>query len=209
MLSDRSVPFKQSADRTFLEARIPNLALPATVVVAERGAKVTLITGRVSLPTPRNVKRIDVDSADQMHRAVMGHKKNKDAIVMAAAVADYTPARYSSHKIKKETLSRDTLSLELKRTTDILRQLGKEKHGPVLVGFALETDNGLRSAKKKLKEKNLDLIILNNPLEEGAGFDTETNVVTMIPKRGKIERLKKMSKFDVANRILDRVAKML
>ncbi len=176
---------------------------------AERGAKVTLITGRVSLPTPRNVKRIDVDSADQMHRAVMGHKKNKDAIVMAAAVADYTPSRYSSRKIKKETLSGDTLSLDLKRTTDILRQLGREKHGAVLVGFALETDNGLRSAKRKLKEKNLDLIILNNPLEEGAGFDTATNVVTMIPKRGKVERLKKMSKFAVANRILDRVAKML
>ena len=176
---------------------------------SQRGAKVTLVTGRVSRATPRHVKRIEIESADQMYRAVMSHRKKKDAIVMAAAVADYAPARVSSRKLKKEEHPGSTLMLELKKTKDILQELGRKKSGAILVGFALETENGLRNAKRKLKEKNLDLIVLNNPLAGGAGFEVDTNVVTIIPKRGKIEKLKKMSKFSVANQILDRVARML
>jgi len=176
---------------------------------AQRGAQVTLITGRVSLPTPRNVRRIDIESAQQMHRAVMKHRKGMHAIVMAAAVADYAPAQYSSRKIKKDTSGAEMLSLKLQKTKDILCQLGEENKESVLVGFALETDNGIRNATRKLKEKKLDLIVLNNPLGDGAGFSTDTNVVTLIPQRGKVEKLKMMSKFDVADRIWDRVVKML
>ncbi|MBI3364413.1 MAG: bifunctional phosphopantothenoylcysteine decarboxylase/phosphopantothenate--cysteine ligase CoaBC [Ignavibacteriae bacterium] len=176
---------------------------------AQRGADVTLITGRVSLQTPRNVKRLDVESAEQMRHAVIKHAKGVDAIIMAAAVADYTPTRISPTKIKKEGRNGSTFSLELKKTKDILKQIGEQKNGAVVVGFALDTDNGLRNAQRKLREKKLDLIVLNNPLEQGAGFNTDTNIATLIPKRGKIVKLKKLSKFDVAHQILDRVSKMV
>ncbi|MBI1805783.1 MAG: bifunctional phosphopantothenoylcysteine decarboxylase/phosphopantothenate--cysteine ligase CoaBC [Ignavibacteria bacterium] len=176
---------------------------------AQRGASVTLIAGNVRLQTPRNVHRIDVERADEMYDAVMKYRKKMDAVIMAAAVADFAPATTSSKKIKKETSRDGHLILPLKKTKDILGRLGEMKNGNVLVGFSLETHNELTNAKKKLREKNLDLVVLNNPTEEGAGFGADTNVVTIISKNGKIERLKTMSKFDVAERILDRVAIML
>jgi phosphopantothenoylcysteine decarboxylase/phosphopantothenate--cysteine ligase len=177
----------------------------ATVAV-RRGADVTLITGRVHLPTPRNVKRIDVVSAREMFQAVTKAAPRKDAIIMAAAVADFTPASVLPRKLKK---SGAALTLELKETVDILAHLGARKGAAVLVGFALETHNGVANAVKKLKAKHLDFILLNNPLQEGAGFDADTNVVTLIARTGKVERLRKMSKFDVAWAILDKVAKKL
>jgi phosphopantothenoylcysteine decarboxylase/phosphopantothenate--cysteine ligase len=176
---------------------------------ALRGADVTLVSGPVSLPTPRHVRRIDVESAAQMSRAVAGEAPKANAVIMAAAVADFAPAKVSPSKIKKETLNGQGMEIRLKRTADILGDLAKKKHRAVVVGFALETENGLRNAKLKLKGKKLDMIVLNNPLTDGAGFNTDTNVVTIIPKSGKVERLKKMPKFDVANRILDRVSKLL
>jgi phosphopantothenoylcysteine decarboxylase / phosphopantothenate---cysteine ligase len=103
----------------------------------------------------------------------------------------------------------DAMTLRLKRTPDILSRLSLKKQRAVMVGFALETDHGIRNAKAKLKEKKLDLIVLNNPLTKGAGFNTDTNVVTIISRSGKVERLAKMPKFDVANSILDRVSKLL
>ena|ERR1051326_301142 len=174
---------------------------------ARRGAEVTLVAGPVELHTPLHVRRIDVESAEQMHTAVMKYSKNADVVIMAAAVADFTPAKPSSRKIKKESLN--GASVELKKTKDILRDLGQKHHGAVLVGFALETHNELRNAREKLREKKLDLIVLNNPLSEGAGFETETNIVTILSKKGSMEKLKKMHKFDVANGILDRVKKLL
>jgi len=176
---------------------------------AQRGAEVTLISGPVSLATPRNVRRVDVESARDMHNAVMKHFPKVDAVVMAAAVADFSPAAPSAQKIKKEKLKSDSFSLVLRRTKDILQALGVKKSGAVLVGFALETEHGLASAKTKLKQKNLDLVVLNKPLQEGAGIGKDTNIVTLISKNGKVEKLPKMAKFDVANEILNRVKKIL
>ena len=178
-------------------------------VAALRGADVTLVAGPVNLQTPRNVQRIDVESADQMYRSVMKQRKGKHAVIMAAAVADFTPKKVSSKKIKKEELGSSDVSVELKKTKDILSDLSLEKNHGKLIGFSLETNNELQNAKKKLKEKKLDLIILNNPLKDGAAFGSDTNIITIISKNGKVEKLNKMSKFEAANQILSRVAKIL
>ena len=174
-----------------------------------RGADVTLVTGPVNLQTPRNVSRIDVETAEEMLKVVESHFSKQDAVIMAAAVADFTPSRPAEGKIKKEDLQGERINVELERTRDILESLGEKKDGKVLVGFALETDDEVRNAKEKLKRKNLDFIVLNNPLVEGAGFGVDTNVVSIIDKSGAVEKLPKLSKFDVANIILDRVAEIL
>jgi phosphopantothenoylcysteine decarboxylase/phosphopantothenate--cysteine ligase len=171
-----------------------------------RGAQVTLVSGPVSLETPRNVSRINVESAQEMFEAVQSHAKEADVIVMAAAVADFTPEHAAQSKIKKEASAPE---IKLTKTVDILQSLGKKNNGSVLVGFALETDDEVRNATEKLKKKNLDMIVLNSLNDEGAGFGTETNVVTIIDKQGKQEKLPKMSKFDVAHAILDRVKKLM
>ena len=176
---------------------------------AQRGAQVTLITGRTHLPTPKFVKRIDVETASQMYQAVMKYQRSADAIIMAAAVADYTPAYVSSKKIKKESSREVALSIELITTKDILREVSLKNKKSVLVGFALETDHAVTNAKKKLKEKKLDFIVLNQAGKEGSGFDSDTNIVTIIARNGKIEKLKKMMKYSVAQEILNRVSKLL
>lgn len=168
---------------------------------AQRGANVTLITGPVTQETPSGVKRIDVVSADDMFRSVRANRKSKDLIIMSAAVEDFTPALKSYRKIKKE--GGNTFIFEFTKVVDILRFLGTDKKGYRLIGFAVETDDEIANARKKLAEKNLDMIVLNNPNTEGAGFGTDTNVVTLIDRKSKLE-LPKLSKFDVANRILDR-----
>jgi phosphopantothenoylcysteine decarboxylase/phosphopantothenate--cysteine ligase len=175
----------------------------------QRGADVTLITGSVSLPTPRHAKRIDVETSSDMHRAVMKSRNGKDAVIMAAAVADFTPVQTFDKKIKKRDNGQDNLTVELTRTKDILADLASRKGKTILVGFALETHNELQYARKKLQSKKLDLIVINNPLREGAGFGADTNVITLLPRRGKIEKFKRMTKFDAANIILDRVVKLL
>ena len=175
---------------------------------AQRGANVTLISGPVALATPKNVTRIDVETAEQMHQAVASRAKKSDAIIMSAAVADYSPDKPAANKIKKKKSAASGLTLELKPTADILLELGGKKNGSVLVGFALETENELKNAKEKLKKKNVDLIVLNSTQDEGAAFGSDTNVVTLIGKDGKVEKLPKMAKFDVAVEILNRVAKI-
>ena len=176
---------------------------------AQRGASVTLVAGRVSLPTPRNVRRVDVESSDEMLQAVIRQSRKVDAVIMAAAVSDFAPVKFTPTKIRKETLNGELFDLKLKKTKDVLKELTRKNQHSVVVGFALETRDGIRNAKKKLKDKKLDLIILNNPTQRGAEIGGDTNVVTIISKSGNIERLKKMHKFDVANRILDRISKML
>jgi phosphopantothenoylcysteine decarboxylase/phosphopantothenate--cysteine ligase len=176
---------------------------------ALRGAEVTLIAGPVSLKTPRNVKRVDVKTAQQMFEAVHQHFAGVDAVVMAAAVADYTVARPASEKIKREKQTGDELSLTLKKNPDILKSLGEIKSNQILVGFALETNDGIANAQDKLRRKNLDFIVLNNPNDEGSGFNTDTNIVTMISRDGTAKELPRMSKFDVANVILQKSAALL
>jgi phosphopantothenoylcysteine decarboxylase/phosphopantothenate--cysteine ligase len=170
---------------------------------ALRGASVTLVAGPVHLETPRHVKRVDVETAEQMHQAVEKEAGSADVILMAAAVADYTPAAPKSAKIKKDGRQPDPL--ELKTTVDILKSVAGRKGNKTVVGFALETDDVLENAKEKLKSKNADMIVLNSLRDQGAGFGVETNKVTILHRTGETEDLPLQSKFDVAHAILDRV----
>jgi phosphopantothenoylcysteine decarboxylase/phosphopantothenate--cysteine ligase len=170
----------------------------------ERGAEVTLISGPVNLSAHSKIKRIDVQSAQEMFTAVKDNIKGKDFVVMAAAVSDFKPKNISGRKIK----SINEFNLSFSYTTDILHYLGKNKKRFKLIGFALETENEIANAKKKLKSKNLDMIVLNNPSVEGAGFGTDTNKVTLIDKKD-VTELPLMSKRDVADSILDYYVKNL
>lgn len=170
---------------------------------ALRGAEVTLISGPVGLGTPKNVKRIDVETAQQMHDAVMANVKKQDIIIMSAAVADYTPSAPAAQKIKKQNAG---MTIELRSTADILRAVGEMRSKKqLLIGFALETTDELSNAHAKLTKKKLDMIVLNSTRDEGAAFGVDTNVVTLIGKRGDVRRLPKMAKFDVAVEILNAV----
>ena len=166
-----------------------------------RGAEVTLVTGRTALEPPMFVKTVPVTSAKDMYQAVMECAKEQDIIVKAAAVADYTPAHTADEKIKK---SEGELSLALEKTTDILAELGKNKGNTVLCGFSMETEHMLENSRAKLKKKNLDMIVANNLKVAGAGFGTDTNVVTMI-RENKETELPIMSKEEVAGAILDEI----
>jgi phosphopantothenoylcysteine decarboxylase/phosphopantothenate--cysteine ligase len=171
-----------------------------------RGAEVTLITGPATLPLPPVKTIIKVRTAKQMHKAVMNNYKKAKIIIKAAAVADYCPKVMAMEKIKK---NKKTLCLELERNPDIIAQIGKNKGNRVLIGFAMETQNLLANAVKKLKEKNMDLIVANNLKEEGAGFRTDTNIITIIDRTGKSESFGKMTKIEAAGEILDRVKKIM
>ena len=169
-----------------------------------RGAKVTLISGPSSETTYPEINLIQIRSAEEMQRAVSENIKSNDALIMSAAVADYTPGKKANVKIKKE----DSISsIKLKKTQDIL--VSVKKNNKKIVGFALETDNAINNAKKKLTEKNLDIIILNCVSEENSAFESEENKVTIITKSGKVEELPAMSKFQVANKILSVLNKIL
>lgn len=171
-----------------------------------RGANVTLISGPTNLPVPPVEKIIRVRTAKEMHRAVIDNYKKANIIIKAAAVADYRPRVSAAEKIKKD---QKTLCLELEKNPDIIAEIGKNKGNRILVGFAMETQNLLANAREKLKVKNMDLIVANNLREEGAGFRTDTNVITIIDRAGKSESFKKMTKFEVAEEILNRVKNIM
>lgn len=166
-----------------------------------RGADVILISANSDLKTPYGVKRINVNSSDDMSEAVKKNLKNKNLIIMAAAVSDFKPRHIASEKIKKDKEKSGILT-EFVKTTDILKYLGENKKDYNLIGFALETNDEEKNALEKLKKKNADMIIMNNPREEGAGFGTDTNAVTIYSKKGSL-RIDKCSKFEVSNKILD------
>ena len=173
--------------------------------LARRGADVTLVTGPTLLDTPRGVYRVDVTTSAQMLDSVLA-RRDADLVFMAAAVADYTPIETLSSKIKK---TEDDLVLRLQRTPDILAKLGSlRRSGQVLVGFAMETDDALENARKKLEEKNLDWIVLNDLREKGAGFGTKTNRVTLIGQDGSCFPLEIMPKQNVARALLDHILKI-
>lgn len=170
-----------------------------------RGAEVTLIAGANNLADVPFVKMVHVVSAKDMYEAVSEAAKEADIVVKAAAVADYTPVNVSDEKIKKKD---GDMAIELARTTDILGTLGKNKReGQFLCGFSMETQNMLENSKAKLERKNLDMIVANNVKVEGAGFGTDTNVVTLITADTCVE-LEKMSKAEVAEKIFDYILKM-
>ena len=173
--------------------------------LAKRGAEVVLVSGKTALAAPQGVRRVDVLSAEDMYEASVAEFESADCAVMCAAVADYTPLSVSESKIKK---SDEHFSIELRKTKDIARELGKVKGARKIVGFALETDNEQVNAEKKLAEKNLDMIVLNSLRDEGAGFGHDTNKVTFIDASSRTE-LPLASKAEVAERIADRIEELL
>ena len=173
---------------------------------ALRGADVTLVSGRTSLEAPLFVNTVPVISAKDMYEEVTSRSAEMDIIIKAAAVADYRPCNVADEKIKKK--DGDAMSIPLERTDDILKYLGENKKaGQFLCGFSMETQNMLENSKKKLQKKNLDMIVANNLKMQGAGFETDTNIVTMITE-DQVFELELMSKEDVAFRLLDKILEL-
>ncbi len=174
---------------------------------AEKGANVTLISGPTNLKINHpNINKIAITSAAEMFEAVKANFANSAITVMAAAVADYSPMHLATEKIKKST---DHLQIALSKTIDILQYIGEQKKANQLtIGFALETTNELVNAQNKLKSKNADLIILNSLNDEGAGFNVDSNKITMIDKNGQIEAFELKSKNKVAQDILQKITQL-
>ena len=172
---------------------------------ARRGAKVVLISGPVNLATPAGVERVDVRTAEEMHRAVRERFPECTVAIFAAAVADYRPVETAGEKIKR---GRELLPLMLEPTPDILASVASQKGDAMVVGFAAETQNVAENARKKLAAKNADLIVANDVTAEGAGFDHDTNVVTLFSRDGRDLALPKMKKGEVAQRILDEILRL-
>jgi phosphopantothenoylcysteine decarboxylase/phosphopantothenate--cysteine ligase len=189
--------------RVFTNRSTGTMGYALARAAAARGADVTLVSGPTTLSPPDGVDVVSVQTAAEMNEAVQARRADADLVFMAAAVADYAPAETSSTKRKKDD---EDVVLHLRRTPDILKALGAHKRpGQVLVGFALETNDGLENARRKLEDKNLDWIVLNNPMEEGAGFGPATNRVTILSREGTSEELPLMPKSAVAETLLDRV----
>ena len=178
-----------------------------------RGARVILVSGPTALTAPDGVEFVSVRTAAEMHRAVRDRLVESTAVIMAAAVADFRPANPESAKIKRGA---GKLTLELESTPDILADISREKASAnssdknrrIIIGFAAETNDVAASARKKLASKNADLIVANDVTELGAGFDGDTNVVTLFSRDSEEVHLQKMSKFDVAGRVLDELVRL-
>lgn len=171
----------------------------------QRGAEVTLIAGPNHLEVPMGLKYLSVTSAQEMFEECRANF-DQDAIIMSAAVADYTPLEVADIKLKKKE---GEMSIALRRTVDILQWLGENKGARKLVGFALETNNELEHAKSKLLRKNLDLIVLNSLQDKGAGFKGDTNKITILDANNKLEEFELKSKSDVAKDILNKLEELL
>jgi phosphopantothenoylcysteine decarboxylase/phosphopantothenate--cysteine ligase len=176
--------------------------------LANRGAKVILVTGPVSLKTSHpNIERVDVESAQEMYEACIENFEDCDGGIMSAAVADFTPLNKETKKVKR---GKENYSLELTPNKDIAGELGgRKKENQVLVGFALETNDEFANAKKKLEKKNLDFIVLNSLRDEGAGFGVDTNKIKIIEKNGDEKDFPLCSKTQVAINIIDHLEKYL
>jgi phosphopantothenoylcysteine decarboxylase/phosphopantothenate--cysteine ligase len=176
-------------------------------VAKRRGAKVMLVTGPTSLPIPRrDIEVFSVKTAEEMRKTVLTHLEGCSVVIKAAAVSDYRPKVKGERKLKKDD---PYLTLELERTEDILKEIGKKKGNRVLIGFAAETDNLLANAKQKLMEKNLDFIVVNDVTKPGAGFGLDTNQVKILFPSGEEKNLPLMSKEDVSEVVLNEVVNLL
>ena len=165
-----------------------------------RGAEVTLVTGKTDIEPPMGVNLVDIVSAGDMAQAVKSRADEQDIIIKAAAVADYRPKYAADEKVKKKD---GDMSIELERTEDILGFLGAhKKKNQFLCGFSMETEHMIENSRTKLEKKNLDLIVANNLKQQGAGFGTDTNIVTLLSKEDTIQ-LPIMSKEEVADKLLD------
>jgi phosphopantothenoylcysteine decarboxylase / phosphopantothenate---cysteine ligase len=167
---------------------------------ARRGAEVVLVSGPTALESPSGVRMIHVTTAAEMHAAVIREFGTATAVVMAAAVADYRPVATADQKIKR---GKDAIELRLEPNPDIVKELGLNKDGKVLIGFAAETQDLTANAAKKLRDKNLDMIVANNVAEAGSGFDGDTNIATILDRTGASQSLPLMSKDQLADRIYD------
>lgn len=176
-------------------------------VARRRGAEVILISGPTSLPAPgRGIKVFSVRTAEEMREAVLAHMEGCSVVIKAAAVSDYRPKEISEKKLKK---TEPFHSLELERTGDILEEVGRKKGDRIVVGFAAETEDLVANGRKKLMEKNLDLIVVNDVTRPGAGFGLDTNQVKILYPSGEVKDLPLMSKEEVSQIILDEVARLL
>lgn len=165
-----------------------------------RGAEVTLVSGPTALPPPPGVRLLRVTTAEEMREAVLREFPRATAVIMAAAVSDYRPAEFEPRKIKRKE---GPLRIHLKPNPDILKELGMRKSGQLLIGFAAETEELMANAQRKLREKNLDLIVANNVTQAGSGFDVDTNVATLLDRSGYTQSLPLMTKDELAGRIYD------
>jgi len=173
---------------------------------SQEGAEVILVKGPVHLmPQTSGIVEIDVTTAEEMLRACMDQLDNVDIVIMAAAIADYTPVSVADQKMKK---SDDELVIQLKRTKDVLKEMAKVKGNQKMIGFALETNNELEFAHKKLKEKDLDLIVLNSLKDDGSGFGHETNKVTIIDTNNNSTEFELKTKNEVAIDIVKKIAEL-
>ena len=170
-----------------------------------RGARVILVSGPTALEAPQGVERISVRNTEEMHRAVLAHLSPSTIVVMAAAVADYRPVAPRDEKIKRTS---DRFTLDLEATPDILADVSGIRGERIMVGFAAETGAVAENARKKLAAKSADLIVANDVTAEGAGFDVDTNVVTLYARDGREILLPRMSKLDVAHRVFDQVVEL-
>lgn len=170
------------------------------------GAEVTLVSGPTQLKAPQGVKLISIESALEMYDEIMAVMKDQDVIIKTAAVADYRPLVVADQKIKK---AEGDLELKFTRNPDILKSIGEAKTHQVLIGFAAETNNVLEYAKKKIESKHLDFIVANDVSANGAGFGTDTNIVTLIDQFGEVKALPQMSKKDVAAEILKKAVQIM
>jgi phosphopantothenoylcysteine decarboxylase/phosphopantothenate--cysteine ligase len=174
---------------------------------AKRGASVTLVSGKTDLALPKGVELVTAETADKMYEAVMERLSDMDIIIKAAAVADYRPQQIADEKIKK---GEGELLLTLERTKDIAAEIGQRKRADqILIGFSAETSNLIENAKRKLANKNMDMIIANNILQAGAGFGGDTNIITIITRAGEEINIPLMSKRELAKIILDEVRERL
>ncbi len=171
-----------------------------------KGGEVTLISGPTYLSPVSGVKNIRVKTAQEMAEAVKSEFSKNDVLIMAAAVSDYKPVEFSDNKVKSD---KNRIQVEFEKNEDILESIGKIKGSKIAIGFSLETDNEVTNSLKKLKKKNLDFIIVNNPLNVGAGFGNDTNIVKIIDKNENVESLDKMSKNELARIILGKISKMV
>jgi phosphopantothenoylcysteine decarboxylase/phosphopantothenate--cysteine ligase len=200
-------PTRENLDpvRYFTNRSSGKMGYAVAEAAAKRGAHVILVSGPTSLDAPPGVERIDVQSAEEMHRAVLERVVDCSIAIFAAAVADYRPAEPNEQKIKRNT---ESTTIALEPTPDILASVARNKGERLVVGFAAETEHVAENARKKLAAKKADLMVANDVTAEGAGFDHDTNIVTLFARDGRDLALPRMSKSEVAQRILDEVVRL-
>lgn len=175
----------------------------------DRGAEVTLISGPTSLKAPKGVNLVNVKTTEEMFAAVGQYFDLCDVLIKSAAPSDYKPEHINTEKIKKKDGKDDNIDLHLVRNPDIAQYYGNKKTNQVVIGFAAETNNIIEHAKRKIKKKNFDFIVANDVTKEGAGFRSDTNIVTIIDNKGKLNSLPLMDKKGVANIILDKISDII